>query len=65
MALPLLGFSVRLTGEAALAFECNYSAAFVDGTACGPVSGEAVCQAPTQAQLEAFRIRIKPRSTPR
>ena len=64
MALPLLGFSVRLVGEAASAFDVIYSATFVDGTACGPISGEAMCQAPTQAQLEAFRIRIRPRSTP-
>jgi hypothetical protein len=63
MALPLLGFRVRLIGNSAAEFEVNYSATFVDGTACGPVSGGALCEAPTRAQLEAFRLTIRPRPT--
>jgi hypothetical protein len=61
MALPLLGFKVRLKGEAAGAFECRYSATFVDGTAVGPIEGGITCEAESLAALEAFQIVIEPR----
>jgi Clostridial hydrophobic W len=62
MALPLLGLRVRLKGAAAKAFECSYSATFIDGTAIGPVSAGEACEADSLAALEAFQIVIHPRS---
>ena len=61
MALPLLGLKVRLKGAAAKAFECSYSATFVDGSAVGPVIGGETCQAESLAAMEAFQIVIRPR----
>ncbi len=61
MALPLLGLKVRLKGAAAKAFECRYSATFVDGSAVGPVNGGEACEAPSLAALEAFQIVLRPR----
>ena len=49
MALPLLGLKVRLKGAAAKAFECSYSATFVDGSAVGPVNGGETCEAESLA----------------
>jgi hypothetical protein len=60
MALPLLGLKVRLKGEAAKAFQCSYSATFVDGTAVGPIIGGETCEAESLAALEAFQIVIRP-----
>jgi hypothetical protein len=62
MALPLLGLRVRLKGAAAKAFECSYSATFVDGSAVGPISGSETCQAESLAALEALQIVIRPRA---
>ena len=46
MALPLLGLSVRLKGTAAKAFECSYSATFVDGSAVGQRRQQRVLEQP-------------------
>jgi hypothetical protein len=62
MALPLLGLRVRLKGAAARAFECSYSANFIDGSAVGPVNGGEACEAESLAALEAFQIVMRPRS---
>lgn len=62
MALPLLGIKVRLKGAAARAYECSYSATFVDGSAVGPVSGGEACEAESLAAMEAFQIVIHPRA---
>src|SRR5271166_372988 len=61
MALPLLGLKIRLKGAAARAFECSYSATFVDGSAVGPVSDGEACESESLAALEAFQIVIHPR----
>lgn len=61
MALPLLGLKVRLKGAAAKAYECTYSATFVDGSAVGPVTGGEACEAESLAALEAFQIVLQPR----
>lgn len=62
MALPLLGFRLRLKGEAASAFECRYAATFVDGSSVGPVAAGDPCQAPSLAPLEAFLLTVTPRA---
>ena len=61
MALPLLGFKLRLKGNAAKAYTCSYSATFIDGSAVGPVPGGESCEAECLAALEAFQIEIRPR----
>ena len=58
MALPVLGFRLRLRGAAADAFECRYSAAFVDGTTVGPVAGGEACESEAMAPMEAMRVEI-------
>ena len=61
MALPLLGFKLRLKGAAAKAFTCRYSATFIDGSAVGPVPAGESCEAESLAALEAFQIELHPR----
>jgi hypothetical protein len=61
MALPLLGLKVRLKGAVAKAFDCSYSATFVDGSAIGPIDAGEPCEAESLAPLEAFQIVIHPR----
>jgi len=63
MGLPLLGFNVRIIGDSAARFACSYSATFVDGSTSGPVKGGTMCEAPTRAQLESFRLLIDERLT--
>ena len=62
MALPLLGFRIRLQGAAAEAFELSASASFVDGTRCGPVGSDATCEGASLAPLEAMSITLTPRA---
>jgi Clostridial hydrophobic W len=62
MALPLLGIKVRLKGDAANAFDCSYSATFIDGTEVGPVVAGQTCEAESLAPLESFQIQIVPRA---
>jgi hypothetical protein len=61
MALPVLGLRLRLRGAAADAYDCFYSAAFVDGTTVGPVAAGEACESEALAPMEAFRIEIRPR----
>jgi hypothetical protein len=58
MALPLLGFRLRLRGDAARDFECSYSASFTDGTTVGPVAGGESCESESLSPMEAFQISI-------
>jgi hypothetical protein len=60
LALPLLGFRARLTGQAAEGFELRYWGSFVGGTTIGPVDDGEVC-ASGEAPLEAVRFAITPR----
>jgi hypothetical protein len=63
MALPLLGLRIRLRGAAAEAYDCFYSAAFVDGTTVGPVAAGEACESETLAPMEAMKIDIRPRGS--
>jgi hypothetical protein len=56
MALPLLGFKVRLKNDAAKKYDVSYSASFVDGSAAGPVRNGETCEAESMAALESFQI---------
>jgi len=62
MALPILGFRVRLRGAAAAAFACACSASFTDGAMLGPTSFGASCEAEGLAPLEAFQVTLQPRA---
>jgi hypothetical protein len=66
MALPLLGFEVRLLGAAAETHACTYAATFVDGSRAGPVSAEPLMQAaadnPAMPALESMQVTIEPKS---
>jgi hypothetical protein len=61
MALPILGLRLRLRGEAADKFDCEYSATFTDGTEVGPVPAGESCEAESLAPIEAFQIVVRPR----
>ncbi len=61
VAVPILGFGVRLRDAAASGFVCEYSATFVDGSVAGPVGDETLCQADSLAPLEAIRIVVRRR----
>jgi hypothetical protein len=63
MALPLLGFNLRLRGAGAEKFACHYSAHFTDGTSVGPLEPGQPCAAASLAPLEALRIDLSPRAT--
>lgn len=62
MALPILGLRLRLRGEAAEKFDCEYSATFTDGSAVGPVPAGESCEAESLAPIEAFQIVVRPRA---
>jgi hypothetical protein len=62
MALPVLGMRLRLRGAAAEAFDCRYSASFIDGTEIGPVAAGEACEAESLAAMESLRIEITPRA---
>lgn len=62
MALPLLGLNVRLKGEAAKAYDCTYSATFIDGSTAGPVKAGQACEAESLSALEAFQIELQPKA---
>ncbi len=61
MALPMLGFNLRLRGKAAERFACEYQASFLDGTRIGPVAAGKSCEAASLSPLEALRIVLHPR----
>lgn len=61
MALPVLGFRLRLRGAAAEAFTCTYSASFLDGSEAGPVAAGEACEAASLAPMESFLIALHPR----
>ncbi|HUC19677.1 MAG TPA: hypothetical protein VMA37_18525 [Acetobacteraceae bacterium] len=61
MALPILGFRVRLRGAAAEAFSCTCSASFTDGAMVGPTSSGESCEVEGLAPLEAFQVTLQPR----
>jgi Clostridial hydrophobic W len=61
MALPLLGFRVRLAGAAAAQFDIACSASFTDGTQAGPAGNDESCEAASLAPLESLLVVLTPR----
>jgi hypothetical protein len=62
MALPLLGLRVRLTGEAASAYDLTCEASFVDGTQAGPAGSDETCEGENLAPLESILLSLTPKS---
>jgi len=58
MALPLLGFRVRLRGKSAADMTCSYAASFIDGSTAGPVGEGEACETASLAAVEALVIAI-------
>ncbi len=61
MALPILGFRVRLRGKAAAELTCSYAASFIDGATAGPVGEGEACETASLAAVEALVIAIHPK----
>ena len=64
MALPILGFRVRLRGKAAGSMTCTYAASFVDGSVAGPVGEGEACETESLAAVEALIIEIHAKGEP-
>ena len=60
MALPVLGFRVRLRGDTAATHSVSYSATFIDGTRAGPVSDGEACESEALVGMESFTVAIQP-----
>lgn len=63
MALPILGFKVKLSETAAKRFDLTIAASFVDGTRLEGLGAEESCEAPSLAPLEALQISLTPKGT--
>jgi len=61
MALPVLGFRIRLRNGLAETHEVTYSASFIDGSLVGPVADGEPCESDALAAMEAFLISVRPR----
>jgi hypothetical protein len=59
-AVPIFGLRLRLDSGAADRFHVTYEVQFVDGSRIGPLPAPLVCRAPSNAPLEAFRVRFSP-----
>ncbi|HTI02810.1 MAG TPA: hypothetical protein VL752_17820 [Acidisoma sp.] len=58
MALPILGFKLKLSEAAARRFDLQIAASFVDGTRLEGLGTEDSCEAPSLAPLEALQITL-------
>jgi glycosyltransferase involved in cell wall biosynthesis len=59
MAMPLVGFAVRIKPSAgALAYDCEYSGAFISGATIGPRRNGAPCFSTPDDPLEAIQLKI-------
>jgi hypothetical protein len=59
MGLPLLGFAIRLKGEASGRYRVAYSASFIDGTSLGTIAEGETMVAPTNSPLEAIQVTVE------
>jgi glycosyltransferase involved in cell wall biosynthesis len=60
--VPLLGFAVRLTPEAAERFDCAYSGRFFSGATVGPFTDGDLCRSEVPDDpLEAIEVRVTER----
>ncbi|MCB8878979.1 hypothetical protein ACELLULO517_01945 [Acidisoma cellulosilytica] len=61
MALPILGFKLKLSEAAAKRFTLSISASFLDGTKLDDLGSDESVEAPSLSPLEAFLIDLKPK----
>ena len=61
MALPILGFKVKLSSAAAKRFDLSLSATFLDGTKLERLGSEDTCETPSLSALEAMRVELTPK----
>lgn len=61
MALPILGFKLKLSEAAARRFDVQIAASFIDGTRLEDLGSEESCEAPSLAPLEALKITLTPK----
>jgi hypothetical protein len=62
-AVALAGFAVRLKGDAAAEYECEYRGSFSSGRIVGPVRDGALCASDAGDRLEAIQIFLLRRET--
>lgn len=59
MAVPLVGFAVRLKGDLAARYDCQYSGAFQSGTVIGPLRNGLPCRSSlANDPLEGIQVKI-------
>lgn len=59
IAVPLVGFAIRLRGGAEHRFDCEYRGAFASGRVVGPITNGAPCRSPVpDDHLEAIQVTI-------
>jgi hypothetical protein len=58
--LPLLGFRLRLRGEASKKFRLSYFGTFIGGVCVGPIGNGRFCKSPDLTPVEALMIDIIP-----
>lgn len=61
MALPILGFKLKLSEAAARRYDLSIAASFVDGTKLDDLGSEESCEAPSLSPLEAMLITLTPK----
>ncbi|GAB0119344.1 hypothetical protein [Acidisoma sp. 7E03] len=61
MALPILGFKLKLSDAAARRYDLSIDASFVDGTKLEDLGSEDSCEAPSLSPLEAMQITLTPK----
>ena len=66
MAVPLVGFAVRLKGTAGAEYDCEYSGFFQSGATVGPLRNGAPCRSTVANDpLEGIQVRLVRRSQAR
>jgi hypothetical protein len=66
MAVPLVGFAVRLKGPAGAEYDCEYSGYFQSGATVGPLRNGAPCRSTVANDpLEGIQVRLVRRSQAR
>lgn len=63
LGVPIHGFCIWLHGDLARHYTCHYSATFADGTELDTLPAGQICAAPTLAELTAFAITLRRRTT--
>lgn len=63
MALPILGFKLKLSEAAGRRYDLSIAASFLDGTILEDLGSEDSCEAPSLSPLEAMQITLRPKGS--